>query len=430
MKSTSTDAAVDDERTQCSAGPRARRAAVIYQGCFPAADILDAGQRRARDLARGLQHAGLETTLFCPAHFGADVADASELFAVRHLGYRRATPNARARVAFWRSVLSHVTADHFDAALFYNTTLDSLLAVRGVRNSGVCTAYELCDLFSMVRPGRVRRSFHKLTETWLPRQSDLNVCISTGIERFLHTVAPQTPTTLVPALFDSDLFQKAEAQARNFRERHRLSSSCVLITYSGSSLAIKGLDSLLGAFGRVLTSGADCKLAITGKLPRSPLHTDVETLVRSQGLEANVLRPGVLDDVALADLLHCSDILVCPHLDHEFAEYAFPTKVAEYAACGKAIVTSDVGDIGLYFSDGVDAKLYPPGEVEQLAEALQSLAADEGARRRLGERAAETARRHFDYRENGIRLSQTLLGVSKRELARRRGDELGRSRGA
>jgi glycosyltransferase involved in cell wall biosynthesis len=77
----------------------------------------------------------------------------------------------------------------------------------------------------------------------------------------------------------------------------------------------------------------------------------------------------------------------------------FPTKIGEYLASARPVVTTAVGEASRYFHDGVNGFVCGPGDAEaygdKIVEALQdpARAAQIG---REGRRLAETA---FDYRQ-------------------------------
>jgi glycosyltransferase involved in cell wall biosynthesis len=64
--------------------------------------------------------------------------------------------------------------------------------------------------------------------------------------------------------------------------------------------------------------------------------------------------------------------------------YASPLKLFEYMAFSLPIVAPDQANIREVLTDEADALLFPPGDTERLAEALNRLASDPELRRRLG----------------------------------------------
>jgi glycosyltransferase involved in cell wall biosynthesis len=63
-------------------------------------------------------------------------------------------------------------------------------------------------------------------------------------------------------------------------------------------------------------------------------------------------------------------------------------------ACGLPIVTYDNGGQSDFLADGVTGRLLPVGDTDAMASALQSLAADPAAARRIGASNVARAERH------------------------------------
>ncbi|MGC9093824.1 MAG: glycosyltransferase, partial [Bacteroidota bacterium] len=114
--------------------------------------------------------------------------------------------------------------------------------------------------------------------------------------------------------------------------------------------------------------------------------------------------------------LAACDILVSPHVWDENPAitesmtpfFGSPTKLFEYMAMGKAIVASRVGQISEIFSPGRDAILVEPGNVAQISEAIQKLAAHPRTRKALGRNARRKVIENFTWLENAKRLTRSL----------------------
>jgi glycosyltransferase involved in cell wall biosynthesis len=84
-------------------------------------------------------------------------------------------------------------------------------------------------------------------------------------------------------------------------------------------------------------------------------------------------------------------------------------------AAGLPVVASDVGGVGELVADGETGLLVASADPARLAEALRSLLADPGLRKRLGAAGQARARERFDLRA----LQNAHLALYARELTRR-----------
>lgn len=149
----------------------------------------------------------------------------------------------------------------------------------------------------------------------------------------------------------------------------------------------KGLGTLCDAVERLAAEGIDLPLHLAGSGP----ELDV--------LEARFRRhPAVRVDrrfVPAADLvamIRAADCVVLP--------YTGATQSGVLAgafANGRFVIASRVGGIADIVEHGVNGLLVPPGDAEALADALRTVAADEGLRARLCDGARRTARERLSW---------------------------------
>lgn len=156
-------------------------------------------------------------------------------------------------------------------------------------------------------------------------------------------------------------------------------------------------------------------LAALGPMPFSALlvgdgpdRPEVEAEVRSLALEDRVELAGSRADVPA--LLAAADVFVLSSRSE-----GAPFSILEAMAAGLPVVASDVGGVGELVADGETGLLVASADSARLAEALRSLLADPGLRKRLGAAGQARARERFDLRA----LRNAHLALYARELTRR-----------
>lgn len=152
------------------------------------------------------------------------------------------------------------------------------------------------------------------------------------------------------------------------------------IAFVGQAVERKGLPILLRAF-EALRDHVPAQLDVIGAELR-----DVSALL--EDLEGvNVL--GKVDDERKLAVLREADVLCAPSLGGE----SFGMVLTEAFAAGTPVVASDIAGYRDVVTDGVDGLLLPRGDATALAETLRDLALDPSREARMGEAAAESARR-------------------------------------
>ena len=100
---------------------------------------------------------------------------------------------------------------------------------------------------------------------------------------------------------------------------------------------------------------------------------------------------GYLSREELLELYDRAYALPIPLFDDLRSRARFPTKIGEYLAAARPVVTNAVGEIPRYFTDGEDAVVCPPGDPVAFGDAVAGLLSDPARAARIGERGRRVA---------------------------------------
>jgi glycogen synthase len=175
--------------------------------------------------------------------------------------------------------------------------------------------------------------------------------------------------------------------AREAVRQDRRSSSPVVL-YTGRFVDRKGVRELLAAIPLVLEQAPATRFVLVGGYGRSAeieqtWLTDALRMHRSQIHFTGWLAP---DEVA--DWYASADVLVVPSWYEPFGMV-----ILEGMLHGLPIAACNVGGPAEILEHGQTGLLFPPKDVDALAQSLLSLVKDPGLRRRIGAAAAEEVRR-------------------------------------
>lgn len=146
------------------------------------------------------------------------------------------------------------------------------------------------------------------------------------------------------------------------------------------------------------------------------LHGEVAAEIERRGLSDRVLLTGVVEHSRTVELLASCDVCVSPHVPNPDGTPFFgsPTKLFEYMGLARAIVASELDQIGEVLDDGRTALLTDPGDAAMAADAVVRLLDDEPLRARLGQAALEAATREHSWDAHVGRLLQALRDAPER----------------
>lgn len=223
------------------------------------------------------------------------------------------------------------------------------------------------------------------------------VPISEALEsRILDVLRPrgrQIPMCQVPILVDPSEYEGARAET----------PGCVLVC--SGALAYRNITRLiLKACGSLYARGISFQVRFSGRASEEELRVLRET-AESEGIADRVEYLGFLSEEEMAGLYRQATLLLAPLPDDPQSVTRFPTKLGEYLASGRPVVTTGIGEPARYLEDGVTAFLAPSGSAEVFAEKIAEALSDRIRAERVGRAGQELARTTFHYAVQGKRLA-------------------------
>lgn len=153
----------------------------------------------------------------------------------------------------------------------------------------------------------------------------------------------------------------------------------------GSLVPVKRWDRLLSAAVKLKRQGLDFLLQIAGD---GVLHDTLERRAKALDVADRVTFLGHSNDIP--DLLANATFLAQTS-DSE----GYPNVVMEAMACGRAVIATDVGDLGDLVEDGKTGFLVRRGDDAMLTERMVTLITNRDLCRRMGEAGRAKAEREF-----------------------------------
>jgi glycosyltransferase involved in cell wall biosynthesis len=146
------------------------------------------------------------------------------------------------------------------------------------------------------------------------------------------------------------------------------------------------------------------------------MFASVRDEIQARGLSERVRLTGVLERSRALEMLSCSDVCVSPHIPNPDGSPFFgsPTKLFEYMGLCRAIVASDLDQIGEVIEDGRSGLLCPPGDVDAAAAAVRRLLGDAALRERLALGALRRAAERYSWSAHARRVLDALAAAPER----------------
>lgn len=227
-------------------------------------------------------------------------------------------------------------------------------------------------------------------ERLLLESADVVCTVSENAARELEkNGADRERLVIAPNAVEVERFARARPRAVPFEE------DAVIIAFVGLFYPWHGVRHLAEAFVRLHVRHGQVRLLLLGDGEQRAL---VRKILEEGGVLGATHMSGMVPRDEVAGYLAAAHILVSPHADVKRFPGS-PIKIFEYMASGRAIVASNLGQIGAILRDDDTALLVAPGDEQALEQALERLVLDPALREHLGSAAQAEARERHSWDE-------------------------------
>ena len=178
---------------------------------------------------------------------------------------------------------------------------------------------------------------------------------------------------------------------------NRVAGEKKIITFCGSLDGDKdGVPILIESFAMIANEFPSIQLQLIGSLSREATRNRIEALIQKLNIKGRVIVTGSVKRDAVPALLCNSDILALARPANKQAEGGFPTKLGEYLATGNVVVVTNVGEIGLFLKDNINAFIAEPDSAEKFAQKLREALLSRDTER-IGDEGKKLVYNEFNY---------------------------------
>jgi glycosyltransferase involved in cell wall biosynthesis len=225
-------------------------------------------------------------------------------------------------------------------------------------------------------------------DRWCPRMADEIWVISSFLkEKYSRLSGRPESVRIVPTIIDCQAWNLPPEPDRR----------CPVILYSGSFGEQDDTERLVRALGFLKRQGVEFQMRFLGAKPG---HTQVErlkSLAKELGIERAIelkeFCPAAVVKKEIAD----ANLLVNLRANSLWGQSGLSTKLSEYLAASRAVLTTDIGDNARYVEHGRSALVVRADDpADRIAAVLKEALERPEWRRQLGAGGRQAALKHFD----------------------------------
>jgi glycosyltransferase involved in cell wall biosynthesis len=318
---------------------------------------------------------------------------------------------------FFGRAVTQAMAGFKPHAVYERYALGQTGAAWAVRAAGGDGPVHLLEVNASLAFERTRQGDFKGFWSWWGRRMESRLwriakrvfCVS-GRLRDLAIAAGADPgrVRVVPNGVDVEAFTPDRPRGA-LRELLGASRGELLIGWLGSLSPGRGAEEFLRVLALALPQAGRVRGVVIGD---GPLAGQCRALAKEVGLAGRVDFLGSVPHERVPDILVDLDVAVASYPDQE-GFYFSPLKVAEYLACGLAVVAGRTGQVMDMIVDGVNGRLVEPGDLAAWSKAVVGLCRDRAMRESLGMTARCMALLGPTWENNARQVEREILACRR-----------------
>lgn len=352
---------------------------------------------------------GCTVNLFCvePTEFRSSMQNFDIFGNVNGIDFRYTCGTTVANSSFFRRKLDAIKGIYglfsgiirenrtkkIDVIIYYTakSTIHTIVGWLASRLCGIVFYAETTEYPFIYERNSIRKRLKSIIyEAFTCKLFDGMFVISTCLEQYYRKVLKSTSCILrIPIVVDLDKFIQSSKEI-----------DTRIICYCGNLSILQELDNLMSIFLVISSIHEDVRLKIIGNLEKSPFRERFYDIVRVNNLQNRIIVTGAIAQKDIAIEFSTADVFVLPRPSGLFSSAGFPTKLGEYLATGKPVITTNTGDISLYLTHKHDAYLVEPDNNEAFAAELNHVLSNPDEARIVGNHGRMTCLKHFDANIN------------------------------
>jgi glycosyltransferase involved in cell wall biosynthesis len=200
----------------------------------------------------------------------------------------------------------------------------------------------------------------------------------------------------------------------DFAEYKQIQSSTTspYIMYCGSIAYNEVIEFILEIYSSLIADkiyNGDLVLVISGSHDNN--WKKIRAKIDTAGIINNVLIKSNIPYSELLSLYKGADVLLIPLRKSIQDTARFPHKIGEYTASGRPIVSTNIGELKIYFKDGVSAILADDYTVSSYVGKLTKILPDKSTLDNIGKAGYTIGVENFDFHNQGVQLQKFILNL-------------------
>ncbi|WP_240372419.1 glycosyltransferase [Brevibacterium zhoupengii] len=387
---------------------------------------------RAHSVLRTIRDSGFDVVAVTRPGFpeasnnqAAGAWESSEHDGIRYLRLGTRLTRGAGEYAYMRESVDHYCEmiwQELPAIIHLRSTYVSALpGLISARRFGLPVLYEVSGMWELVYEAsntarmESRRARTIRLEDAVLSHADGIVTLTEAMRDIIESrVSTRRPVKIVPNAVDAEAFSHREKDT-SVLSKFGWDPGILTIGYIGTFVHYEGIDLLIRALARLQDRGVRFQALLVGDGAEAPR---LRALAAELGLKETQLRfTGRVPHSEVADLYSVIDVCAYPRRLTPATRAVSPLKPFEAMASNKAVIVSDVPALAEIAAHGQRGIIVPNGDIDALAEAIDSVIREPLRTEKMVSTAATWTRNERNWDTVGRVMTEMLNSISEETCA-------------
>ncbi len=362
--------------------------AIDYEATWSRSNSLDFGSLKTKGFDR-----------ICRASQGASVC-------LRRPGFIKIPGLSRLSAGFTHYLEIHkiVKEKNIDVVVLYSVPTNGLQSIYLAKMFHIPVVFRSIDMVNQLVPHSLLRPITRIIEKIVYSKVDMILTITPKLSNYVISMgAKADKVKLLPIPVDTNLFYPS-SDFYDIRKKWGFAEKDQIVVFMGTLFEFSGLDGLIREFHEVVEQIPQGKLLIIGD---GPQRSKLEEIIDELNMREQVIITGFQPYETMPQYINLATICVSPFLSNNVTRDIFPSKIAQYLSCGKAVISTSLPGMVAVISGERDGVIYT-SSVNDMTREIVSLLKSADRRHKL-EHAALNYANQMHRHEAITRQFETTL---------------------
>ena len=230
-----------------------------------------------------------------------------------------------------------IVKNKIDVILLYGTATNGIQTIDIAEKLDIPVFYRLLDITHSLVKTPIIRQLAKKNESTVIRKATKVLPIIPDLQRYaIEMGATKENTEIFPLGINRKLFKKLPKNKKLLQEL-KIKEKDKVILFVGTLFEFSGLEKIIKKYEIILNKNPNTKFLIVGG---GAQFNRLDSLIKEKNLEPNIIMTGFLPQQIIPEYISLADICIQPFETNYITNRILPSKILEYFACGKAVLST------------------------------------------------------------------------------------------